>query len=176
MDLFGRLRGRKDTAAGLAASADATRARKESREAGRQSRELRSRAASLPGQFRGEIKRVNKVLGLRPQTIEYFEADVLAGENLFRAKVTLDDGAVFELASDVPGEFVTMSVLSVDGVAIGRFSRTYAGDIVMPSIEEVKPALAAALTKQLARPALTSIASNEPAQGTSPEPGPRAEL
>lgn len=175
MGLFDRLR-RTGTTDGLAANADKTRSDRERREAARQSRELRERADSLPRQFRGEVKRVNKVLGLRPQAVEFFDADVLAGENLFKAKVTLEDGAVFELESDASGKFVTQSALVVDGTMIGQFSRTYAGDIVMPSIEEVQPALALALSKQLARPALGAIDGAEPAKDAVSDRGPRAEL
>lgn len=174
MGLFDRLR-RFSTTESLGTRVEDARRDQERRDEARQSRDQRRRAATLPKQFRSEVKRVNKILGLRPQTVEFLDADVLAGETLFRAKVTLEDGAVFEIDSDVTGEFVTQSALSVDGRVIGRFSRTYAGDIVMPSIEEVQPDLAQTLAKQLARPALTEIAGASPVKAVE-SPGPRAEL
>jgi len=173
MGIFARFRSR--TASDLSASVDEARAREESRQADRESRTFVRWADSLPGQFRRELTRVNKTLGLKPQEVEITDADILAGESLYRAQVTLEDGAVFHLTCDVTGEFVTESVLSVDGADVGRFARTYAGDIVLPSLDEVRAALAAALTKQLARPQITSLESGvEPVESPASELGPRA--
>ena len=110
-----------------------------------------------PTQFRGEVERVLKQLEIEAEEIEYFDArPEQDGRPVYYADVTTSDGASFRLLSALneQGYFMKTAVL-VGSLKAGAFERTYAGDVVLPSLDELNSKLADFLRRQLDRPKIS---------------------